>query len=474
MKISDIAIYVVTSVLVSNISISVLFLISKPLEQRMKMSQLDVLLKVFLFFLFFIAPFFVQNLLLWETYEYGGFYNGDDGIDEIWRFEEYTLGKTTPYGRHWIFTLILLIWVIGVFAFGIYHYKKEKKIFKLLEENSYKAQTSEVAIITKEICKKSEINQDIPIRISNIVDIPFTTGIFRPIIFLPEMKIENNNLQFIIKHELIHCKYHDCLYRKILFWIEIIYWFNPMFHKFAEYFIDINEMACDERTLFDCNFKEVTDYAKLLVGMEFQEEGLKNVAFLTGHTESHLERRLKNMKRGKRGMKRLTLAATSFFVLSICSMTTFAASAGISELQDGIAQAVYTGTKEDNSGNTLIETTDMVDMVEIKSEEAVAKIEPRGVTIVDEDIPGGQMIALGTLNLSSGDIISISVSADPSSANFRAGYMDSDGRRTYVTSSSGRIIHSFTMSKADSYKVFFENRGSGSMHIYGSITVLYD
>lgn len=216
MKISDIAIYVVTSVVVSNISISVLFLISKTLEQRMKMSQLDLLLKVFIFFLFLITPFFVQNLLLWETYECAVFYNGDDGIDEIWRLKEYTLGESTPYGRHWIFIIILLIWLIGVFVFGIYYYKQERKIFKLVKKNSYSTSNPEVAIITKEICKKIEVNKGIPIRISNIVDIPFTAGILRPIIYLPEMKIENKNLQFIIKHELIHCKYHDCLYRKIL------------------------------------------------------------------------------------------------------------------------------------------------------------------------------------------------------------------------------------------------------------------
>ena len=175
------------------------------------------------------------------------------------------------------------------------------------------------------------------------------------------------------------------------------------------------------------------------------------------------------MKIRKKGMKRYALVVTSVVLSLTCSMTTLAASAGAGEIQSIISENVYEGTEVIPNNSTFVEESDVIDLNVIQ--DPVTRIETRGVTIVDEDIPEGQRIVLGYLNMSVGDKVSVAFTANSTSASFRAGYIDSDGNRTFVRSSSGNIAHTFTMSKADRYRIFIENLGDSDIHVSGSIAV---
>ncbi len=75
---------------------------------------------------------------------------------------------------------------------------------------------------------------------------PFTMGVLQNTIVLPDDISDERELRFILKHELLHCKQKDILWKLLFVCVNIIHWFNPfiwVLRKAAEQEIEI---CCDE------------------------------------------------------------------------------------------------------------------------------------------------------------------------------------------------------------------------------------
>lgn len=60
------------------------------------------------------------------------------------------------------------------------------------------------------------------------VDGPMMTGILRPTVLLPEGLPPEEDLWFILRHELTHFKRRDILYKALLLCANLVHWFNPL------------------------------------------------------------------------------------------------------------------------------------------------------------------------------------------------------------------------------------------------------
>ena len=106
--------------------------------------------------------------------------------------------------------IILYIWIVGAILFltrEIYvyksFYKKLKSMSDVVQDDSY-----EYGVLER--CKKSlKINKTIIIKECSRIKSPMITGIFKPVITIPKMKYNENKLEMIFTHELIHYKRKD-------------------------------------------------------------------------------------------------------------------------------------------------------------------------------------------------------------------------------------------------------------------------
>ena len=57
---------------------------------------------------------------------------------------------------------------------------------------------------------------------------PFTTGVLKKIIVLPDDVLHEKDLWFILKHEMIHCRNNDIFWSLFFLIVNIIHWFNPL------------------------------------------------------------------------------------------------------------------------------------------------------------------------------------------------------------------------------------------------------
>ncbi|MBS6412090.1 MAG: hypothetical protein KH414_16340, partial [Tannerella sp.] len=246
--------------------------------------------------------------------------------------------------------------------------------------------------------------------------------------------------------------------------------FNPLIYRLSDYFVEVNEMACDEKVLNRQPIKRHTMYAELILQIQEKELGLTTVS-LTGHTVNGLERRIRNIMKKTEKTKRISFAVLVMSMVLMCPLTVFAASWGMPNLQDLVVKKLWITEVEVQQ-----ESTELSEKTEFHYSEDVIEypiqINPRGVTTVDITIDGKNVKYGDSLSLTSGNKVAFILQSDSSSDSFKAGLEDSKGKRIYVQTSNGWIDHTFSIEQSGSYKIFLEGTTSKSIHITGSITIL--
>ncbi len=151
---------------------------------------------------------------------------------------------------------------------------------------------------------------------------PFTMGIRRPVVFLPQSEWRPEELELIYGHEFAHIRNRDVLVKCICLLIVLVHWFNPMAYVLLVEFGKMAEYRCDEEAMRRREEKERAVYAELIVraAAEKSESGL----WITGFAGSKkgIYRRVEViMDMGKKkGKKPVTVLAVALAVL--CSVST--------------------------------------------------------------------------------------------------------------------------------------------------------
>lgn len=106
---------------------------------------------------------------------------------------------------------------------------------------------------------------------------PFTTGVKGSIIFLPAEKLNEKDLQYILKHEAVHCKEKDILWKLLFLSVAVLHWFNPfvwLMRRFAEQDM---EVVCDEGVLEGTALEERKEYSEVIMSMVGKSRDRGNV-----------------------------------------------------------------------------------------------------------------------------------------------------------------------------------------------------
>lgn len=96
------------------------------------------------------------------------------------------------------------------------------------------------------------------------INIPFILGIVKPQIYLPS-SINIVQSDYVIKHEKMHIKYYDYIWKPLGFLILAVHWFNPFVWAAYILFARDMELACDERVIKGMNLQSRKDYSRVLL-----------------------------------------------------------------------------------------------------------------------------------------------------------------------------------------------------------------
>ena len=165
--------------------------------------------------------------------------------------------------------IIWLIWAAGTLVFILrdlrrqWRYNVADRLLPLTENE----QISRIA---------AEFGNGFTLKISPEIDLPYVTGFFKSVIYVPDIALSDEQWRNIFRHETQHIRSYD-EWKKLFFRaIRALFWWNPLAHLSEE---DINlliELQCDDRVAGNGNLDEQEDYLRTMMElMKRQVDGGK-------------------------------------------------------------------------------------------------------------------------------------------------------------------------------------------------------
>ncbi|ABX42436.1 M56 family metallopeptidase [Lachnoclostridium phytofermentans] len=179
--------------------------------------------------------------------------------------EETRIQKTSERIHSYSLTKILSsIWLIGAVLF-IFRIIIIYSIFhKKMVRNSDIVTNDNILLIFNQLCVELNIKKP-RIRLTNNLCSPMMYGFIRPTLFLSDKNITKYDLEVILRHELIHYKRHDLLFKLLLTLANAIHWFNPFVYLMVKSAHKDIEFSCDDEVIknFDMAYKKLYSQAIL-------------------------------------------------------------------------------------------------------------------------------------------------------------------------------------------------------------------
>ena len=216
-----------------------------------------------------------------------------------------------------------VMWLIGVAILTIAFLVLNFVFFKNLHKKNI-TDNKQINDLLKNGLNRLNLKRNIKIYSTSRLKTPFTYGIFKPKIIIPDYMLTNfqeDQLKYIIFHELVHIKHFDNFYNFLGAVACIIHWYN----SFAWYiYFRLKkdcELACDERVLLLLNTEDYIKYGKTLIEVmqtnatNNYNKTIINKAFINDRREAN--ERILQISRFKPKRKSILLISTIFLVLVI-------------------------------------------------------------------------------------------------------------------------------------------------------------
>ncbi len=158
------------------------------------------------------------------------------------------------WNRLWIF------WILGMLIYLIHQGIKYRRFLRDLNRNSRSIRDAQVLEVYYDACREMEMKQRPEIFFCGILPSPLCTGFLHQKIYLNHEEYDKNQLQFILKHELVHCIRQDIWYKALLVFARGVHFFNPFVYWMVRLAERDIEYSCDSLVLEKCSIAQRQSY----------------------------------------------------------------------------------------------------------------------------------------------------------------------------------------------------------------------
>ena len=214
-----------------------------------------------------------------------------------------------------ILQILTVIWIIGmglsVLRLTLDYYRVKKL---LMARGQRVSRQSPQGRLLRQLGRKIKMKKIPPLIASRSAPTPMAIGFLNPAIVLAPELLEHENLDLILKHELIHLKQKDLWKKVLLSAAQTIHWFNPFVWLMNNQAENDIEMACDQRLLKGQSKEVRAVYGRMIVDV-IRQTRLPMTAFSTRFSSGKpLKKRIQALfdsSRKKKGTLILTVILLS-------------------------------------------------------------------------------------------------------------------------------------------------------------------
>ena len=173
--------------------------------------------------------------------------------------------------------LILGIWISGIIVFLAITFIKHMRFMNTAKRWGGKVDDQATMEIINDIVNEMNIGTDIDVVRSEIVSVPMMAGVFKPILFLPAYELDNEELKYVIRHEMVHYRKFDILVKLLSILANAVHWFNPLVYMMQRWIHVDCEVACDYEVTKSYEEDERIRYVETIIGVAKHEIKYKSV-----------------------------------------------------------------------------------------------------------------------------------------------------------------------------------------------------
>lgn len=113
---------------------------------------------------------------------------------------------------------------------------------------------------------------------TRLMDAPLVVGLLRPRLLLPT-ELSTEDLAWVMRHELVHIKRRDLLFKWFAMAVSCVHWFNPLAYIALRQIDKWCEISCDAAVVCDMDQSLRSGYMRTILGML---RGSRGMALTTG------------------------------------------------------------------------------------------------------------------------------------------------------------------------------------------------
>lgn len=201
-------------------------------------------------------------------------------IPAIEDFLKRPLAASFTYGH-----LLLAFWAVGSLVMVIKDVRLQRRFDRYLQSIDFvdRPELLEIA---------AEYGNDFAVLISPQLNMPFTSGILHPVIYLPDVELSDAEWRMVFCHEITHIRSRDNLKKLFFLAVEALFWWNPLAHFSGVEINTLIELYCDAKVTEKMDRGKRLVYTKLLrqlMGTAYTGEAVAFVSKMIGsNAEMHL------------------------------------------------------------------------------------------------------------------------------------------------------------------------------------------
>lgn len=361
---------------------------------------------------------------------------------------------------------VYIIWAAGAIWKSVQYISRSFPLWKL--KNTCIPCDARTNKLLLDLSQEMRIRRRISIVQSFAIPTAKIRGILRPRIYIPNMEYKEEELQIILKHELVHYLNHDAWARGNMILLDCIYWFNPLMKSIQRDQERWSEYYCDYQV---CNRYGVNaeSYVRTLVMMaeqllKWKENMREPVTTDLAFTESgkNLKKRIRRIMsyKGQEKQKKTVLAMLCAGFVLIAGIVALAMETGGERLYHEMVEHTI-------MDNSAVETTIAEPVLK---ETKMGFFKSAYLNVVKRDAPAADAASTATFSAaiqderwksggfhaSSGQSICVSVAGTPADIFLKVGILEPDGSWRYVYA-YGNIAHTFELNQTGTYAIRIEN-----------------
>lgn len=166
--------------------------------------------------------------------------------------------------------LLVTVWLSGGLLLLVVAVSRQSRFAR---DVSRRPLASDLALLAQvvQLRRLAGVRQNIQVRLMPAGTTPAITGVFKPVLLLPENWQEHFDgirLRHVLLHEILHVRHRDLLWNWIVLALQALHWFNPLVWLASARFQADRELRCDAAVLRLLAPQERLDYGRTLLHVQ--------------------------------------------------------------------------------------------------------------------------------------------------------------------------------------------------------------